>query len=79
MMMVMLVKMINSRDLIKTVLESSIADAPVLVSPAKKGIRRKKCPEKWKRNAGKMYEKHTRGNHVRAESKMRPSSRTYNC
>ena len=70
-----------SRDsdiLVPPVLESSIGDAPILVSPAKKGIKRKKCPEKWKRNvqkqlrnAGKMYEKHTEGNQIRAERKMK--------
>ena len=60
-------------------LDSSIANVPILVSPAKKGLKRKKCPEKWKRNVqkqlrnkGKMYEMHTKRNQIRAERKMKP-------
>ena len=70
-----------SRDndiLVPPVLDSGIVDASILVSPAKKGIKRKKCPEKWKsngrkqlRNAGKMYKLHTRGKQNRPERKMK--------
>lgn len=63
--------------MVPPVSESRITDAPILHSPVKKGIKRRKCPEKWKRNvqkklrnAGKMYEKHAKGKPIRAEKKL---------
>lgn len=61
---------------------SSFSNTPspmILTSPLKKGVKRKRNENTWKRNlnkkfrnSGKAYEMHTAGNKVREERKMGP-------
>lgn len=60
-------------------LHAGILNDSILVNSTKKGIKRKKCPKKWKRNiqkpmrnTGKMYKMHTKEDRNRAERKIKP-------
>lgn len=55
-------------------------NVPILVSPSKKGLKRKACPENWRRNVqkrlrnqGKAYEMKSKFNKEREERKMKPA------
>lgn len=68
-------------DELSNVIEESNdnGDVTKLVSPSKRGIKRKACPEKWRKNVqkhlrirGKAYEMKSKSQNEREERKMKP-------